>query len=207
MASSKNSEYVCNHVKKRKKDLISLFDSKCCICGFNAFQEALEFHHVDSSKKSFSLTDSHAATKALDKQLEEARKCVLLCANCHRGIHAGYYKLPLEKNIYLNEERAKELIKENQLIKQGQKYFCKRCGIEVSRDAKYCIECAKLISRKVDRPSREELKVLIREKPFTHIAKDFLVSDNAIKKWCVFYGLPSKKKDINNFTDEEWDKI
>ena len=32
-----NSEAVCNHVKKRKKDLISIFDSKCCICGFDSF--------------------------------------------------------------------------------------------------------------------------------------------------------------------------
>ena len=207
MTSSKNSEYVCNHVKKRKKDLASLFGGRCCICGFDAFQEALEFHHIDPSTKSFGLTDSSAATKALEKQLEEARKCVLLCANCHRGIHMGYYELPLEDNIYFNEERAKELVEENLLKKQGQKYFCNRCGIEVSRDAKYCVECAKLISRKVDRPSREELKKLIREKPFTHIAKDFCVSDNAVKKWCVGYNLPSKKKDINSFTNEEWENI
>ena len=207
MASSKNSEYVCNHVKKRKRDLISLFGGKCCICGFNAFQEALEFHHIDPSKKSFALTDSNAATKSLEKQLDEARKCVLLCANCHRGVHAGYFELPLEGNIYFNEERAKELIEENLLIKQGQKHFCERCGIEISRDAKHCVECAKLISRKVDRPSREELKKLIREKPFTHIAKDFSVSDNAVKKWCLAYNLPSKKKDINAFSDEDWENI
>jgi hypothetical protein len=64
-----------------------------------------------------------------------------------------------------------------------------------------------LISRKVDRPSREELKKLIREKPFTHIAKDFSVSDNAVKKWCLTYGLPSKKKDINAFSNEDWENI
>ena len=207
MASSKNSEYVCNHVKKRKKDLASLFGGKCCICGFDAFQEALEFHHIDPSTKSFGLTDSSAATKALEKQLEEARKCVLLCANCHRGVHMGYYELPLEDNIYFNEERAKELVEENLLRKQGQKHLCNRCGIEISRDAKYCVECARLISRKVDRPSREELKKLIREKPFTHIAKDFCVSDNSVKKWCVGYNLPSKKKDINSFTNEAWENI
>ena len=207
MASSKNSEYVCNHVKKRKRDLISLFDGKCCICGFNAFQEALEFHHIDPSKKSFALTDSNAATKSLEKQLEEARKCVLLCANCHRGVHAGYFELPLDKNIYFNEKRAEELVEENLLIKQGQKHFCERCGVEISRDAKHCSECAKLISRKVDRPSRDELKKLIREKPFTHIAKEFSVSDNAIKKWCISYNLPSKKKEINSFNNEDWENI
>lgn len=207
MASSKNSEYVCNHVKKRKRDLISLFGGKCCICGFNAFQEALEFHHIDPQTKSFGLTDSNSVTKALEKQLQEARKCVLLCANCHRGVHAGYLKLPVNAQDTFDEERAKELIESKWQVQHNQKKYCERCGIEISRDAKYCVECAKLISRKVDRPSREELKKLIREKPFTHIAKDFSVSDNAVKKWCLAYNLPSKKKDINTFSDEDWENI
>ena len=203
MASSKNSEYVCNHVKKRKKDLVSLFGGRCCICGFDAFQEALEFHHIDPSTKSFGLTDSNAVTKALEKQLEEARKCVLLCANCHRGVHAGYLELPSNAEVFFNEERAQELIEE----KQRKIYRCERCGAEITHKAKLCVECASLASRKVDRPSRDELKVLIREKPFTHIAKEYSVTDNAIRKWCETYNLPSKKKDINSFTNEEWENI
>lgn len=203
MASSKNSEYVCNHVKKRKKDLASLFGSRCCICGFDAFQEALEFHHIDPSTKSFGLTDSNAVTKALKKQLEEARKCVLLCANCHRGIHAGYLELPSNTEVFFNEERAQELIEE----KLRKIYRCGRCGAEITHKAKLCVECASLASRKVDRPSRDELKALIREKPFTHIAKEYSVTDNAIRKWCETYNLPSKKKDINSFTNEEWENI
>ena len=203
MASSKNSEHVCNHVKKRKKDLASLFGSKCCICGFNDFQEALEFHHIDPQTKSFGLTSSGSVTKALEKQLEEARKCVLLCANCHRGVHAGYLELPENVHQSFDEIRAQELIEE----KQRKIYRCERCGAEITHKAKLCIECARLVSRKVDRPSREELKKLIREKPFTHIAEDFCVSDNAVKKWCIGYNLPSKKKDINSFTNEEWGNI
>lgn len=203
MASSKNSEYVCNHVKKRKKDLASLFGGRCCICGFDAFQEALEFHHIDPSTKSFGLTDSNAVTKALEKQLEEARKCVLLCANCHRGVHAGYLELPSNAEVFFNEERAQELIEE----KQRKIYRCERCGVEITHKAKLCVECASLASRKVDRPSRDELKALIREKPFTHIAKEYSVTDNAIRKWCETYNLPSKKKDINSFTNEEWENI
>ena len=203
MASSKNSEYVCNHVKKRKKDLASLFGGKCCICGFDAFQEALEFHHIDPSIKSFGLTDSTAVTKALEKQLEEARKCVLLCANCHRGVHAGYLELPKGAEYFFNEKRAQELIEE----KQRKIYRCERCGVEITHKANLCAECASLASRKVDRPSREELKALIREKPFTHIAKDYSVTDNAIRRWCDSYGLPSKKKEINVFSNEEWEKV
>lgn len=208
MANSENSKYVCNHVKKRKRDLISIFSNKCCLCGFDKFQEALEFHHVNPQEKKFGITDSNAVTKSLEKQIQEVRKCVLLCANCHRGVHAGYLTIPVDDiTVYFDEKQAQKLIEENLAIKNGQKFFCNKCGKEISRDATHCVECSRLISRKVDRPSREELKKLIREKPFTHIAKNFCVSDNAVKKWCLSYGLPSKKKEINLISDEDWVKM
>lgn len=46
------------------------------------------------------------------------------------------------------------------------------------------------------RPTREELKELIYSLPFTKIGEKFGVSDNAVRKWCKFYGLPHRKKDI-----------
>ena len=59
--------------------------------------------------------------------------------------------------------------------------------------------------RITDKPvTREELKELIRTKPFTKIGEMYGVSDNAIRKWCVRYELPTKKKDINAYSDEEW---
>lgn len=42
-------------------------------------------------------------------------------------------------------------------------------------------------TRKVVRPTKEELLKLVWEKPTTHIAKDFGVSDRAIGKWCEWY--------------------
>ena len=62
-------------------------------------------------------------------------------------------------------------------------------------------------NRKVERCSREELKQLIREKPFTIIGNMFGVSDNAIRKWCDYYNLPRRVKDIKNYSDEEWNKL
>ena len=52
--------------------------------------------------------------------------------------------------------------------------------------------------RKVERPNKEELEALIKEKPFTRIAEQYGVSDKAITKWCKYYGLPHRKKDIRN---------
>lgn len=48
---------------------------------------------------------------------------------------------------------------------------------------------------------------MIRTMPFTKIGEIFYVSDNAIRKWCKAENLPSKKTEINKFSDEEWSKI
>lgn len=200
-----NSENVCKFVKNRKTNLISLFGNKCCLCGFDEFQEALEFHHVDPSKKELSLSSN--VMVALDKQIEEARKCILVCANCHRGIHAGYYDVPKEYYKYFNEERAEFLLEQNREIREGKKHYCKLCGILLNDNTTYCVKCGHVIQRKVERPPRELLKFLIRNKSFVSIGKEYGVSDNTIRKWCKAENLPSSKKEINNFTDLEWEKI
>ena len=93
--------------------------------------------------------------------------------------------------------------------KTPKKYYCIDCGKEiVSYKALRCQTCSRIQSRKVkERPSREELKQLIRKKSFLQIGKDFNVTDNAIRKWCDSYNLPRKKTQINKYTDEQWAKI
>ena len=72
----------------------------------------------------------------------------------------------------------------------------------------YCSqECSHLNQRIVKRPSREELKQLIRTMPFTQIGIKYKVSDNAIRKWCKAYNLPYTKKDIKTYSDKEWELI
>lgn len=63
------------------------------ICGYHRSVAALQFHHLDPATKSFSLAD-RGYTRSLDRVREEARKCVLLCANCHTEVEAGLAKIP-----------------------------------------------------------------------------------------------------------------
>lgn len=85
---------------------------------------------------------------------------------------------------------------------------CKFCGLRISKKATHCIDCSnKLINksisqRKVERPSKEELLQLILTKPFLQIGNDYGVSDNAIRKWCKYYDLPYRKKDIEEYIKE-----
>ena len=54
---------------------------------------------------------------------------------------------------------------------------------------------------------RETLKDKIRTIPFTTIAGDFGVTDNAVRKWCKKYGLPFKKSEINRISEADWEQI
>lgn len=58
-----------------------------------------------------------------------------------------------------------------------------------------------------NRPPREELKKLIREKSFVEIARMYGCTDNAVRKWCDKEYLPRRKKDIESYSDEEWKNI
>ena len=92
--------------------------------------------------------------------------------------------------------------------KEKQQNYCIDCGVAVSSvKTKRCAQCAAKFSRSVERPSREELKLLIRTLPFTKIGEKYKVSDNCIRKWCIDQNLPSRVKEIKNYSDEEWEKI
>lgn len=85
-----------------------------------------------------------------------------------------------------------------------KEYHCSMCGCLIITNSTYCKNCSHIAERQVERPSREELKSMIRELPFTTIGKKFNVCDNTIRKWCKYYNLPNKKKDIKIYNDQEW---
>lgn len=130
----------------------------------------------------------------------------MVCSNCHREIHSGYIS-NIGINSSFNEDKAKEIDIIVEETKNKKKYYCKYCGIEVYRHNDCCTACASINLRVVDRPSRQELKNLIRTLSFVQIGKIYGVTDNSIRKWCDKYNLPRKKTDINNFTDEQWELI
>lgn len=88
--------------------------------------------------------------------------------------------------------------------------YCPICNKPLyNKDRKFCSqECSHVSLTKLNKEiSREELKQMIRTMPFLAIGKELGVSDNAIRKWCKKYDLPYKKKDINSYSDEEWEKL
>lgn len=73
--------------KKIKIWALEYKDGKCQKCGYNKCPDALEFHHLNPDKKDFSLSDRNLSLdwENIKKELD---KCILICANCHRELHA-----------------------------------------------------------------------------------------------------------------------
>ena len=63
---------------------------KCIRCGYNKCLKALEFHHVDQSKKDFTISNDHFK---LADAVEKSKKCILLCSNCHKELHDNLWNL------------------------------------------------------------------------------------------------------------------
>lgn len=78
------------------------------------------------------------------------------------------------------------------------KYYCKDCGKEINKGSVYCTICSHKHTRKVkDRHSKEKLLQDFKElKSFVKIGAKYGVSDNAIRKWFIQVGLPSKSKEL-----------
>jgi len=87
-------ERVAEYRRRVKQQIVDEAGGRCQVCGYNAYSGALQFHHVDPTQKRFNLARG-GLTRPLDEVREEARKCVLLCGNCHAEVEAGLVEVAL----------------------------------------------------------------------------------------------------------------
>ena len=82
-------ERVVARRREVKRILVEEAGGCCAACGYDRSYAALQFHHVNPAEKSFGLA-SRGFSRGIDRAREEARKCVLLCGNCHAEVEAGF---------------------------------------------------------------------------------------------------------------------
>ena len=105
---------------------------------------------------------------------------------------------------YINKGQSHFSNKENYPIREVMNYdtkYCEICGKEIEGyGTKYCsAECSSISQRKSERPEPILLAKEIVELGFEGTGKKYGVSGNAIKKWCVSYGIPKLKNEV-----KEW---
>ena len=85
--------------KQKKKDLKRhkeirkwFFDYKSTLKCEKCFERdpvCLDFHHIDPDKKEITIARAIQTRWSKTSILKEIEKCIVLCANCHRKLHAS----------------------------------------------------------------------------------------------------------------------
>lgn len=197
---TENSYYSSDKLKKRLFRE-NLKEHKCEICGlseWNGKELSLELHHINGNPT--------------DNRIENLQ---ILCPNCHsqtdtyrkaksalpekvrveslkfkEGVH-GNADINLEPSISQDKKCDKACAETLQGKPKSKKVnFCLNCGKEIKNDRKYCsVECY----RELNKGKRPDIFTLLKAfeeyKNFTQVGKFFNVSDNAVRSWCIFYGI------------------
>ena len=169
---------VVNFRIRVKTALVNAFGNKCQICGQTYPQSVFEFHHLNPEEKSFALSVG-STTRAKSAYADEAKKCVMLCANCHRmleheDIEASELFCIFDEEVYYQtlEELAQHHTKE---LKKTQK------EIRI-------------------KPDKEQLLQDLTELNgnFTAVGRKYGYSANAVVKWCKKFEMPYHSGDYKN---------
>lgn len=163
--------------RQRKLKAIELFGGQCQRCGYDKNFAALHFHHKSDDKNG----QPHMALRwKWERTIEELKKCILVCANCHAELHNP------QDVLHPSEPTNQAVMNLGGLQATDQ---CKNCGTDVYGTECCSDACAKFIRRKVTRPSASELEALIATMPLEAIGRKYGVSGVAVKKWVKFYGI------------------
>ncbi len=99
-----NIKAVARRRRKIRLRAIEYLGGKCMKCGYNKYPEVLEFHHRDPTQKDFNVSRK-GHCRSWERVSREIEKCDLLCANCHRELHAELDKLAASQgNLRMNSE-------------------------------------------------------------------------------------------------------
>lgn len=173
-------EWTTNKRKRIKINLVKCHGDKCNICGYDKCITALQFHHIDPSQKDFNIAKAGGII-AFNKAIEETKKCILVCSNCHSEIHAG-----------INKTKLKSSFIDNFFIKEKKINKCKKCSCEIKKHRMYCESCfdnksPRFATRKVIRPSLIVLETEVLNIGYCATGRKYGVTDNTIRKWINYY--------------------
>lgn len=169
-----NRESVKDHRNTIKDRIVISMGGKCQVCGYNRCNSALELHHINPKEKEMTFGRLRSNCFSWNKVVIELRKCVLLCSNCHKEVHAGFINIPTD---YF---RFNESFAEYKIINVT---FCPVCGKEKEYDRVTCSRsCAGKLSRTVDWNNIDLVYLLGIYKTPSAVAKFLGITRSAVGK-------------------------
>jgi hypothetical protein len=202
MPSTESAKWFVSESRRKIRLRAVTYLGGCCFkCGYNKSIAALDFHHKDPSEKDFQISSGKYRRWELIRP--ELDKCVLLCANCHREVHAD---LRTESQARLAERvRSDHEPKHPPVVVHC--VICKATMKTVySKSLKqtefYCSqECFHRSREKAAWPSNEELFKMVWKKPALTVAKELGVSAPALKKRCRSRGIETPPR---GYWQKQW---
>lgn len=161
-------------------------------------------NHKKATKEGYVYTHILQAEKLLNRKLKDLE--------CVHHIDENKYNNDLNNlMVFKSKSDHTSFHRNGNAILEGDVYVCpnktlnhkKLCPICKTNmmycNSNMCRECGLKKRNNINiKPSKEKLNELIHTLPFTKIGKMYGVSDNAIRRWCIKYNLPSKRKEIIN---------
>jgi len=180
---SSNSEAVKKWRKATKNRIIESMGGKCTQCGYNDCPEAMDLHHLDPKEKELSFGKIRANPKSWDKIVLELKKCVLLCANCHREYHAGFIDLKTTITTFNDS-----YIEYKEVREKDKCPVCNKPKVTINKTCSR--SCAAKLVGKIDWESID-LETLLWEQDFNFSAVGRLLdcSGAAVSKRAIKLGL------------------
>ena len=87
--------------KENKEKAIKRDDYKCTRCGST---KNLEFHHINPKEKDITLSRS---IYSWERTKNELKKCICVCANCHREIHSKEWNIKKNELLRIHNNSVK----------------------------------------------------------------------------------------------------
>ncbi len=78
----------------KKLQLIKMLgEVKCSRCGYDKNLACLSFHHKNPNDREFSLDQRICSMYSMKRLITEAKKCEVLCMNCHTEHHNPQHEI------------------------------------------------------------------------------------------------------------------
>lgn len=159
-----------------KRDAVEYKGGKCEDCGYSDSLFALQFHHLDPSKKDFEI--GRRRYSSVSKIIEELDKCVLLCDICHKRRH-----MPVNYELYLKAVST-DVERLKSIKRSKHKKIVNHIGTKSKSPRTKWVH--------IEWPPLENLIERIKSSCFTSVSDELGVSDNAIRKHLRKHGIDPK---------------
>lgn len=195
MGTKNRADAVKRWRNNTKAKIVEAMGGKCCVCGYDKCNHSLALHHINPIEKEISFGAIRANPKRWGSIVDELRKCVLVCHNCHSEIHADVIQSPSESSFddrYSNYSYVTASFNTNE---------CKVCGKPIPDHQETCSRtCTGRLGNIIDW-DQIDLEQLLRTKSYTDISNDLGISLGAVSKRARKLGLTSK------FRNRKHDKL